>query len=110
VIGSFRRAFTVGEPTALARRVLEFGMENAFFRSVWDETYIAETFTDNETLIRHVPDVGVLRFEFTDLIPSGQNDYLVRILYPSDEATRAALPRLEELGTQQLFDPETQEA
>jgi transcriptional regulator with XRE-family HTH domain len=46
IIGSFRRAFTTSEPTSLARRIFDFGMGNATFRLIWNETSVAEVFTD----------------------------------------------------------------
>jgi len=103
IIGTFRRTFTTSEPTPLAQRIFEFGMTDSFFRSIWHESTVAEAFTEPGPVVRHVPEIGILRFDYTDLVPAGQSNVLVRVLSPRDAETRAKLPRLEAMGTARRF-------
>lgn len=99
VIGTFRRAYMTSEPTELARRIFDFGMKHPIFRSIWNDSSIAESFTDRERLVRNVPAVGRLTFDYIDLIPAGEQDLILRVLSPADPETRAKLPLLESIGT-----------
>jgi transcriptional regulator with XRE-family HTH domain len=94
IIGSFRRAFTTSEPTALARRIFDFGMENAMFRAIWNETIVTEVFTDPEPFFRHVPQVGTLWLDYVDLTSPQHADLHMRILTAHDAETREKLRRL----------------
>lgn len=108
VIGMFRRKYTASEPTLLARRIFEFGMTNSLFRSIWNASHVAETFTVPGLVVRHVPEFGELRFDVTDLVPVGRQDTFLRVLVPVDPETRAALPRLEAQGTAQQFHTDSE--
>jgi transcriptional regulator with XRE-family HTH domain len=103
VIGMFRRKYTASEPTLLARRIFEFGMTDALFRSIWNASNVAETFTAPGPVVRYVPEFGALRFDVTDLVPVGRQDTFLRVMVPSDPQTRAALPSLEVQGIPRRF-------
>lgn len=104
-IGTFRRAFTTFGPTPLSQRVFEFAMGHPFFRTIWNESPVAETFTDPGPIDRHVPDLGALRFDVVDLVPVGQTNLIIRVLTPRDEDTRIKLMHLESIGTARSIVP-----
>jgi hypothetical protein len=104
VIGSFRRAFTTSEPTSLARRIFDFGMANSTFRPIWNETSVAEVFTDPEPFFRHVPDVGTLWLDYVDLASPQHPELQIRTLCAHDAETLEKLRRVESMGTPRLFD------
>ncbi len=106
IIGTFRRTFTTFGPMPLTQRIFEFGMTNPLFRAIWNESHVAEAFTDPGPILRHVPGVGALHFDYVDLVPAGQTSVLIRVLSPRDEETRAKLPILETLGTEKRFTAE----
>lgn len=99
VIGSFRRAFTTSEPTSLARRIFDFGMANSTFRVIWNETSVAEVFTDPEPFLRHVPEVGTLWLDYVDLASPQHPELQIRTLCAHDVETLEKLRRLEAIGT-----------
>jgi hypothetical protein len=51
----------------LARRIFDFGMTNSTLRLIWNETSVAEAFTDPEPFLRHLPGVGTLWLDYVDL-------------------------------------------
>jgi hypothetical protein len=103
MIGTFRRAFTMSEPTELALRVFDFGMKYPLFREIWHAATVAEAFTDYGPVVRHVAGVGRLTLDYIELVPAGDRRFVMRVLSPRDGDTRAMLPALAALGTPRPF-------
>lgn len=102
IIGSFRRAFTTSAPTPVARRIFDFGMTDATFRSIWNETSVAEVLTDPEPFFRHVPEVGTLWLDYVDFVSPQHPELHIRTLCAHDDETRDKLRRIESMGTPRL--------
>jgi hypothetical protein len=86
----------------VARRIFDFGMTNATFRSIWNETSVAEVFTDPEPFFRHVPEVGALWLDYVDFNSPQHPELQIRTLCSHDDETLAKLRRLDSMGTSRL--------
>jgi transcriptional regulator with XRE-family HTH domain len=98
-VGMFRRAYTTADPPPLAQRVCEFGLTDPWFQRFWNEHSVSEEFAPPGPFVRTVPGIGELRFDALDLTPLRGPEYIIRILAPHDDATRAKIPNLVAAGT-----------
>jgi transcriptional regulator with XRE-family HTH domain len=100
VIGMFRRAYTTArQPSELARRVYEFGLEQPLFVQIWAEHSVADAYTPPGPFDRFHPTLGLLRLDYADVAQSRRADMFVRFLAPHDDHTRAKFAQLQGLGT-----------
>ncbi len=98
VVGMFRRAYTTTDAPPLAHRVYEYAKTQPIFQEMWNEHSVSDEYTPPGPMLRYVPEVGELCLDYTDVVPAQNPTVIVRFIAPHDEATRAKLARLIELG------------
>jgi transcriptional regulator with XRE-family HTH domain len=107
LVGMFRRAYTTGEPTALARRVYEAARESPIFQKYWHDHLVAEAMFDAQPgpFERHHPIAGTYRVTVANMKLLRREDVFLRIMAPVDDTDVETFARLAALGTASVRDP-----
>ena len=100
LVGIFRRAYTIDEPTPFARRVYDIANEYPLFRRFWNDRLVSEALFDAELgpFERHHPVVGPYSVVVSNVKPLRRDDLILRIMAPADDAAVEKFARLAELG------------
>ena len=107
VIGIFRRAYVMQEPTEFARQVYEIASQYELFKMLWNERQVDEEVlrTESRPFTRNHRSVGSYSVIATNLQVVGRSDYFLRIMGPADVRSAKKFVQLAELGSASPTSP-----